>query len=303
MVTAGISRARTAPGSRSRRGRAVIGFRRGSARRRGSANRSFASFSSASRARGPAGPRLSVAVWADRLGLRFAFRSSFAAAASASAPSSGPRVPPSPAPWDRPRCAESVAQMPLRCARKYSSWARVKPSGRLLRWEGDGHGAAGVYYRYADLAEIAYRVAYRVLGDRGDAEEVTQEALVRAYVRWSTVAGHDEPWVARVAMNLSLDRWRRRSRSTSVPDPPNVGTDPGPEPAGPPPTWPHPRAPGPPRRQREVIGLRYLADLSERQAPRHCAPASGPSSSTPTGPSPRLRPRAVARLTGGGRCH
>ena len=47
--------------------------------------------------------------------------------------------------------------------------------------------------RFDDLAAIAYRVAFRVLGDRGDAEDVAQEALARAFARWRTVSSHAEP--------------------------------------------------------------------------------------------------------------
>lgn len=64
--------------------------------------------------------------------------------------------------------------------------------------------------RFDALSAIAYRVAYRLLGDRGEAEEVAQEALARAYARWRKVADYDKPWVARVALNLALGRTRRR---------------------------------------------------------------------------------------------
>ncbi len=33
---------------------------------------------------------------------------------------------------------------------------------------------------FPDLYRLAYQVAYRILGDRGDAEDVAQEALARA---------------------------------------------------------------------------------------------------------------------------
>ena len=62
---------------------------------------------------------------------------------------------------------------------------------------------------FADLAVLAHRVAYRILGSAEDAEEVAQEALARAYARWSRVAAYPEPWVARVATNLALGRWRK----------------------------------------------------------------------------------------------
>ncbi len=123
---------------------------------------------------------------------------------------------------------------------------------------------------FADLAALAHRVAYRLLGDRAEAEEVAQEALVRAYLRWRRVAPYAEAWVARVATNLALDQHRRRARqrrhevtvTTARPDAPDVAT-------------------GLvdrldlveglrrlPRRQREVVALRYLADVSEADTAR-----------------------------------
>ena len=115
---------------------------------------------------------------------------------------------------------------------------------------------------YERLAAIGYRVAFRILGDRGDAEDVAQEALARAMVRWSSVAGHAEPWVGRVATNLALTRWRRRRPSEQFSERHDRA---------------HRSDPAPldrlvlvtalvrlPRRQREAVALRYLADLSER---------------------------------------
>src|SRR4051812_35194742 len=64
--------------------------------------------------------------------------------------------------------------------------------------------------RFGLLAAIAYQVAFRLLGDHADAEEVAQETLARALTRWKSVASHDEAWVAHVATNLAIGRWRRR---------------------------------------------------------------------------------------------
>ena len=113
---------------------------------------------------------------------------------------------------------------------------------------------------FEGLAVLAHRVAYRILGSQEDAEEVAQEALARAYVRWSRVSRYAEPWVARVATNLALGRWRkaharRRTDLVVVADPADaalrvdlvelLGRL--------------------PRRQREVVVLRYLADRSEQE--------------------------------------
>lgn len=112
---------------------------------------------------------------------------------------------------------------------------------------------------FRTLMPRAYRVALRLLGDRGAAEDVASEAMARAYARWSQLCetDHADAWVLRVATNLALDAARRG--------------------------YPHPPVPEPvdvaevatlrtalvvalralPRRQREVVALRYLAGMSE----------------------------------------
>src|ERR1700759_740709 len=64
------------------------------------------------------------------------------------------------------------------------------------------------------LIRDAYRVAYRLLGDRSEAEDVSQEACARTYSRWSSVRDHAEPWCVRVASNLALDVLRAGTRAT-----------------------------------------------------------------------------------------
>jgi RNA polymerase sigma-70 factor (sigma-E family) len=112
---------------------------------------------------------------------------------------------------------------------------------------------------FADLYRLAYRVAFRILGDRSDAEDVAQEALARAALRWSRLHERPEGWVCRVASNQAIDRYRRRRRQPSIPAGPVGIVD---ERLG---------ERGDlvaalrklPRRQREVVVLRYLADFSE----------------------------------------
>jgi RNA polymerase sigma factor (sigma-70 family) len=52
------------------------------------------------------------------------------------------------------------------------------------------------------------RTAFAVVGDRRTAEEVTQEAFARLYVRWDKVSGYDRPgaWVRRVAIRVAVRR-------------------------------------------------------------------------------------------------
>ena len=68
---------------------------------------------------------------------------------------------------------------------------------------------------FADLYRLAYRVAFRILGDRAEAEDIAQEALARATLRWDKLHDGAEGWVTRVASNLALDRYRRRRRRYS----------------------------------------------------------------------------------------
>jgi RNA polymerase sigma-70 factor (sigma-E family) len=112
---------------------------------------------------------------------------------------------------------------------------------------------------FEGLYGLAYRVAYRILGNRPDAEDVAQEALARASLRWSKLHERPEGWVSRVASNLAIDRYRHRRRRPAMPRGPVGIVD---DRLG---------ERGDlvaalrklPRRQREVVVLRYLADFSE----------------------------------------
>jgi RNA polymerase sigma factor (sigma-70 family) len=57
-------------------------------------------------------------------------------------------------------------------------------------------------------------------GDATLAEDATQEAMARAYVKWSRVSKLDRPdlWVIRVAANIAIDSWRRRRHEVDLSD-------------------------------------------------------------------------------------
>ena len=108
-------------------------------------------------------------------------------------------------------------------------------------------------------AARAYRVAFRILGDRRDAEDVVQETLARALVRWRRVATYAEAWTAATSSNLAIGIWRKRERPARSLPRPSPPTD----------EHLHDRMElvrllrELPRRQRDLVVLRYVADLSE----------------------------------------
>jgi RNA polymerase sigma-70 factor (ECF subfamily) len=113
------------------------------------------------------------------------------------------------------------------------------------------------------------------LGDRTDAEDVTQEAFLRAWQRWPDVAGYQDPvaWVRRVAWNLATSRLRRIRTATRAlrreraPDP-VPGADPE-----------HVALVAAlrrlPEQQRRVIVLHYIADLPVAEIADHLGVPKG----------------------------
>lgn len=98
-----------------------------------------------------------------------------------------------------------------------------------------------------------------MLGERTAAEDVAEEALARAWTKWSSISGHALAWVVRVAADLAVDQWRRDQRRHRTGEPRlaehletvELRLD-------------LQRALSQlPRRQRQVGVLRYFRDLSE----------------------------------------
>ncbi len=59
---------------------------------------------------------------------------------------------------------------------------------------------------------------YAVTGNLQEAEDVVQEAFVRAVGRWNRLKDYDSPeaWLRTVAINLARSRWRRAKRGAAV---------------------------------------------------------------------------------------
>ena len=62
-------------------------------------------------------------------------------------------------------------------------------------------------------SDRVYRLAYRLTGNRPDAEDLTQEVFVRVFRSLSTFSpGTIEGWLHRITTNLFLDQARRKQR-------------------------------------------------------------------------------------------
>src|SRR3712207_987546 len=116
---------------------------------------------------------------------------------------------------------------------------------------------------YLAARDPVYRALIAVVRDTHVARELSDEAFARACERRHKVSVHPNPtaWTIRVALTLPRSLWRRRRLARSQPAPPTTERAPG---------LPFDdglrrRVLALPRRQREVIGLRVLADLSTEE--------------------------------------
>jgi RNA polymerase sigma-70 factor, ECF subfamily len=66
--------------------------------------------------------------------------------------------------------------------------------------------------------EVAFRAAYLIVRDAASAEDVAQEAFVRAYQRLSTFRRGESfrPWLLRIVQNLALNELRSRGRRAGL---------------------------------------------------------------------------------------
>lgn len=139
----------------------------------------------------------------------------------------------------------------------------AKPTA-LLRgsWFGEPRVNEGFEAFFGEHYGGVERAVALAIGERGRAEELTQEAFARAYRRWRSVSTMDRPvaWVYVVAMNAERKRWRREQNAPTLESPAASHDD---------------LASAVvttillreaivrlPPRQRAAIVLRYLADLS-----------------------------------------
>jgi RNA polymerase sigma-70 factor (ECF subfamily) len=94
---------------------------------------------------------------------------------------------------------------------------RVEEQPMTARTPGTRDGAGWVAPSWDDVVEQhsarVYRLAYRLTGDRHDAEDLTQEVFVRVFRSLSSYTpGTFEGWLHRITTNLFLDQARRKAK-------------------------------------------------------------------------------------------
>lgn len=109
----------------------------------------------------------------------------------------------------------------------------------------------------AELRELARRVAVRLVSS-ADAEDVAQEAALRAARDWPRVRAYAKPWIVRVATNLAIAQLRRDGRAHDV-----VIREPSPEGEADLRVDLAEAVRALPVRQRQAVVLRYVADHDE----------------------------------------
>lgn len=84
----------------------------------------------------------------------------------------------------------------------------------LVRGEREASLAREFEERLTDCGPLAYRVARGVLRNSADAEDVAQEALLRAYRRFEHLRDRTRfrAWLVRIAFRLAIDRLRSAKR-------------------------------------------------------------------------------------------
>ena len=133
--------------------------------------------------------------------------------------------------------------------------------------------AKGFDALFEELYVPAYAVALRVLGDPYAAEDAACEALAKSFVSWRRLqtVQSQRAWVLRVTTNVAIDAVRRRraipvgvvddGRTTSFASEDRLRLV---------------DALGRlPRRQREVVVLRFMVDMTEAQVAEHLCISQG----------------------------
>ena len=132
--------------------------------------------------------------------------------------------------------------------------------------EGMSEAPTGFVEAFDALLARAFRVARRIVPSDQAAEDVASETMIRAYAHWRRIGDQPwrEGWVVRVATNLAIDavRKQRPISDQEVAD----GQTPEEQDAVAVRLALAAAMRRLPKRQREVVALRYLAGFSEAEA-------------------------------------
>jgi len=126
----------------------------------------------------------------------------------------------------------------------------VPPDEDLIRtaMDGDEEAFRGLMERYKGRA---YGVALGIVGDPDEAQDVLQDAFVKAWYRLRDFrfGSNFYTWFYRLLVNQAIDRWRKRSRAATVPLDENWLS----EEVSPPDTAVYPKTPEELARNRELV--------------------------------------------------
>jgi RNA polymerase sigma-70 factor (ECF subfamily) len=92
---------------------------------------------------------------------------------------------------------------------------------QALRWfaagEAEAEGASSVTALVREHSGVLFRVAYSVVRNRAEAEEVVQDVFLRVLQKQTQLAQVEQvrAWLVRIAWNLAIDR-RRRGRTAQM---------------------------------------------------------------------------------------
>lgn len=129
------------------------------------------------------------------------------------------------------------------------------------RVEATQDGDEGFDEAFERLFRRAYLVSFRIVRNRQDAEDVAMDTMARALRDWRQLESPADGWVARVATNRAIDLWRRaqrRRRHHELDRPVEQAHDDDDLAL-------RQALARLPKRQREVLALRYFGDLRERE--------------------------------------
>lgn len=88
-----------------------------------------------------------------------------------------------------------------------------------LSYEAEGESSPELIMLYEKYKRQIHTYIYRLLGSREDADDLTQEVFLSAFLSWEKLADRDHlsAWLYRIATNLCVDRLRRRKRISWYP--------------------------------------------------------------------------------------